>query len=955
MAKQRHKKATKAAVIGTAIAATVGVGLTPTVANAVSSNTYVIGFPDSLPIGDGNRLASDPDTIYQTILDSRDHNPLVGWGTGGVKLAPQWVQWYNPNLGGLDIGDIDLGNLSDLDWSELIGQIDPGELTDSDNDQYYTLPEWAQTGTEDVMVDNPAYREAFEAALAQVMLEDREAILTAQTIDVTISYTVPEPSWWTKEYDLWLFEASLESVFGHWTEQEIAGQSLGAPITTTVTIDNPFRGDPEALDHFLETGEYDGEYPVEIGLSDLGIDRPSWFPNSDWNSFTIDVGDIDYTLTHSMFGIPGLSWDERAEDLIDPSIPQQIPETRPVFGWVPGYWTTNTYGQWISPTGDIDVLQNLDIAALLSGDFDLSSLSGLSTRDLAYFLSGDLGFLAPVLNWTAYLQNVNLFAYGDGAIATGEAYQRFIDAIRSGEIQAGEPQTDGMYIVINPDGNQVIRLVNQENGDITDYPLPDDLVFPDAPEGEPSYVETPGGVIDITLLTMAMLRNPGRPNGGLYARFAPIYQELTGTNPVSPERTDVLYGLPADIIAKLANGDATGVDLDDLGDLQVILNDANGKPMVITIKADATWEYDLLSDAPVTANPIAWANALVSSMLAVTYGNELLGIATGQDGADVGFVGYTVPTGEYDAGSFYATLTTESLPLLAPSRLVAGLIGLATGEDVNTPVADALEPLLSLLVDTSYTDVVRNADGTWSRTLDQMHVPTLFGTHTLTREQSALLAGDLIRELGRGVGAEFTDVVTRVTNRVVTFLEDNNIEVPTEVKQAALKFGTDAGNAIKTVGSTLGDGVSTALGDIEARLPDERPAPTQEQPATGQRTAVQETAKDGIDGLDTASETEPTQDTAAKPDTEEKRESTAAKRVTKTQKSLTRAQERADKVNAKLKDGDLKGAAKQVRANVKNRVDRLKKDINNGLKKVQGKDKAKDTGGAKKNTDKDAD
>ncbi|CDP89586.1 MULTISPECIES: PE-PPE domain-containing protein [Mycolicibacterium] len=946
MGKHRHSKVTKAAVAGTAIAAAVGMGFTPTIANAVSSNTYFIGFPDWLPIGDGNTLDSNPNTVYQAILDAKDKDPLVGWGTGGVDLNPVWVQWYNPNLGGLSLGDINLGDLSPAELAELVSHIDLGEATNPNNDQYYTPRQWGQTGTKDVLVDNPAYQEAFEAALAQVMQEDRDAILAADKIDITLSYTVPQPSWWTEKKKILFVEYSLEGIFGSWASQKIGGQSLGQPISTTVTIDNPFKGDPAKLDQFLETGEYEGSYPVVVDPAQaLGLNRPSFIPASTWNSWfkPINIGDVDYSFDRTKFGLPGASWDERAEDIVDPTIPKQVPQTQPVFGWIPGGWTTNTFGQWVSPTNDITGLQDLDLGALLNGNFDLGALSGLTTRDLAYYLSGDLGFLAPVLNWTTYLQNINLIAYGDGAIATGEAYRRYLEAIKNGEIKAGEPQTDGRYLVIttDEDGNPVVKVVNHTTGDggideiITSYPLPDDLEFPNMPvdpvTGQPlypSYTEVPGGVIDVTLMTMALLRNPGRPNGGLYARFAPIYQELTGINPVSPERTDVLYGLPPDTITKLVNGDVSGVELGDLGDLLVVLNDADGKPMVITIKADATWEYDLLSDAPVNANPLAWANSVMSSMLVLTYGNELLGMATGETGSGVGMVAYTVPTGEYDAGSFYATLTTDSLPLLAPIRLVAGLLGTATGEDVNTPVADALEPVLKLLVNTSYTDVVRNADGTWTRTLDQMHVPTLFGTQTLTREQSALLAGDIIAELGKGVGAEYTDVVQRVTARVVKFLEDNDIQVPTEIKEAAAKLATEPGKAIQRVSRQIGDDVSKVLGGIEAKLPEAPAAPTQQQLAAGQ-SEVGKVARAVKDDVETAGE--------AAANAGEKVEADVAKRVTKTQKSLTHAQERAAKVADKLKQGDLKGAAKQVGENIKNRTDRLKKDINNGVDKLKGK------------------
>ncbi|MED5813825.1 PE-PPE domain-containing protein [Mycolicibacterium sp. 050232] len=910
MGKHRHSRATKAALAGTAIAAAVGMGLTPTMANAVSSNTYFIGFPEWLPIGDGNTLESNPNTIYEAILDSRDRNPLIGWGTGGVALNPQWVQWYNPNLGGLSLGDINLGDLSPTELANLLSHIDLGEATNPDNDQYYTPP-----------ATNPAWTLAFNNAKTGLLVTDKAAILAAPTIEYTLDLaTIPgtgiKAEWWKYVPDNIRYQ--------------------------TISVDNPFLDNEAALDAVLAGGTYEATYHFSqrVKIKD---------PIFGFTLFDKTISaDVPYKVDLAKVGLSGKNYDQLARDIVEAS---GIAET------IPGGWTTNTFGQWVSPTNDITGLQNLDLSGLLNGDFDLSALAGLSTRDLAYYLSGDLGFLAPLLNWTAYIQNVNLIAYGDGAIATGEAYRKFLEAVKSGEIKAGEPLTDGRYLVIDTDenGNPVLNVVNHSQGDgslteiITSYPLPGDLVFPNMPVDAngnpiyPSYTETPGGVIDITFLTMALLRNPGRANGGLYARFAPIYQELTGVNPVSPDREDVLpKGVDPNLIRNLLTGNSTNFSVNDLGQLQTILEGADGKPIVITLKADLTWEYDLLSDAPVTANPIAWANSAASSLLLVNLAGSLLNIDTTNPGSlPIGLAHYIAPD-----GTFYGTLTTDQLPLLAPARLVAGLLSAATGEDVNTPVADALEPVLKLLVNTSYTDVERNEDGTWTRTLDQMHVPTLFGTQTLTRHQAALLAGDIIAELGRGTGSEYTDVVQRVTARVVTFLEDNDIQVPTEIKEAAAKLATEPGKAIQKVSREIGDGVSKVLTTVDEALPEGPAAPTQQQLASGQREVgkalgqVKTGADEVVAQVNSVAEQTGLDKAAGEVENAGKKiQADVTKRVTKTQKSLTHAQERAGKVADKLKQGDLKGAAKQVGDNVKNRVDRLKKDINNGADKLKGKDK----------------
>lgn len=594
------------------------------------------------------------------------------------------------------------------------------------------------------------------------------------------------------------------------------------------------------------------------------------------------------------------------------------PKFNPASGTVTGRdWTQ---GQWVSP----------------------SSLDGIDLGALAAYTAGggDLtAALAPLVNWTAYLSNTNFIGYGDGAIAVGAGYQNFIDQARAGDLEAGPALTGPRKIVFADPNDPVTKDVTKAFVKVdaatyigiqtapgvwlllqplsaTDYPEATDL---------PTLDITPGGVIDVTLLTVNLLRNPGRPNGGLYSRFAPIYQEITGVNPVTPERQDVLpEGMEGLSLSDLS--------FDDLGNLVAVAESLDGQPIVLTIlKTDTTWEYDLLSDAPVTGSPVAWANSAMAALLPLTLGASLL------DGSGVGAKLYTAPD-----GTIYTTITQEQLPLLAPARLVAGLLSVATGEDVNTPVADALEPLLKLLVNTSYTDAVRNEDGSWTRTLDQMHVPTLFGTQTLTREQAALLAGDLLAELGRGVGSEYTDIVQRVTNRTVTFLEDNDIQVPTEIKTVAAKLATEPGKAIRTVSRQIGDDVSKVLTGIEAKLP-EGPAPLSQQQLdnlqrpVGKVLAAANDATGGVvfDGATAALNDPIGVVTKAGKDVE----TTVTKQVTKTQKSLTHAQERANKVADKVKQGDLKGAVKQVGENVKNRVDRVKKDINNGVKKVSGKDK----------------
>ncbi|OBF15646.1 hypothetical protein A5727_15145 [Mycobacterium sp. ACS4331] len=426
---------------------------------------------------------------------------------------------------------------------------------------------------------------------------------------------------------------------------------------------------------------------------------------------------------------------------------------------------------------------------------------------------------AALTNWTWYLQNVNLVGLGEGAIATGAAYQAFIDAVRAGDIEAGAPHTDPREISVpgqpsNPVYQEIregLYLQTPFGVDVPSWYMP--------PQGSPVYdIVKPGGVVDITLLSLILLRNPGRANGGLFARFAPIYEAVTGVNPVTPDRQDVLpIGVDPELITKILTGDVSDVDVQDLLDLlNALTNDGDGKKTIVTLKADVTWEYDLLSDAPATANPIAWANAIASSFLIA----NLVGL----DLNDLGGGGFIDPRD----GTIYYTLSAGQLPLLAPLRLPAQLLSVVTGQNINTPFSDAIEPFLRILTDIAYTDVVRNPDGTWDRTLDQFGNPALFGTRTLTKDQALYLPGDLIAALGRGVGDELTDVLTRVLGGVVQLLGAVGIQVPQQqVQQLGQLLGLP-GEAITTISRGIGNGVSDFLHAIGPVLP-ELPDPSQSE------------------------------------------------------------------------------------------------------------------------------
>ncbi len=170
----------------------------------------------------------------------------------------------------------------------------------------------------------------------------------------------------------------------------------------------------------------------------------------------------------------------------------------------------------------------------------------------------------------------------------------------------------------------------------------------------------------------------------------------------------------------------------------------------------------------------------------------------------------------------------------------AQALGLLTGQDINTPLADALEPMLKILVNIGYNDVVTPADlaanpalnalyDPYDRTLKQMHVPTLFGTETLTRAELARLPGDLIAALGGGIGNELTDINQRALVQFAAAASELGITIPGDVSAALAQAAPKPGVAITTFSHDVGQGVSEALANIESQLPPAPPAPTQAQ------------------------------------------------------------------------------------------------------------------------------
>lgn len=255
----------------------------------------------------------------------------------------------------------------------------------------------------------------------------------------------------------------------------------------------------------------------------------------------------------------------------------------------------------------------------------------------------------------------------------------------------------------------------------------------------------------LTILPMILLRNPGRANGGLFARFYP-QAGLLGIDTVTPDTE----------VTSSSNG--TGLSI-PIGNTGIVIGDAN----LIPIKVDGTVEYDPLSDVPAWPNPVSLANSL-AALAFPTY------ILRGVDAASITEVldGQLKPqiaaaladtSGPLALNLYLTVPVNNALPLLEPVRLPIDVINLFTGANLNNPIATAFEPFLTTLTNLGYTDVQRTVvDGVpvYDRTLDQGDVITPFGTLPSGIDWGQV-PGDLLVQLIAGVQKAISDGIVGST------------------------------------------------------------------------------------------------------------------------------------------------------------------------------------------------
>ncbi|ULN46583.1 PE-PPE domain-containing protein [Mycolicibacterium goodii] len=353
---------------------------------------------------------------------------------------------------------------------------------------------------------------------------------------------------------------------------------------------------------------------------------------------------------------------------------------------------------------------------------------------------------------------------------------------------------------------------------------------------------------------LIFFNNPSRPGGGLFALATPI-TNLFGLNLSTP---------PA---GSYTNGAANG------GEITKVLN---------TAILDISWAYNILSDAPTTLNPLAWANAAVGAVfltyllpstkpqnnilshvvpelalstidglktiLDVTGGQSLEMVPGWSDVVKVverlDLLGLGVDdvlkeianATKFPGTAHYITYDSGNLPLLEPFRLVPRLLSLIPGVHIPTPLTDSVEEALRMMINMAYQDVDPE---TLQRQYNMAGEQAYFYKNPLTPTQR-LAAQKLI----------FNTLIDGIVNNALT----PSKWTPTiPGLNLAPVFENDITLAVTAVLREIVEGIRTAVNPIFDR------AQTGLKPVTDALDAIEGQITDALDGVLKVDEPEPTE------------------------------------------------------------------------------------------------
>jgi hypothetical protein len=322
------------------------------------------------------------------------------------------------------------------------------------------------------------------------------------------------------------------------------------------------------------------------------------------------------------------------------------------------------------PAGALDVTQEVYTAGALLGLLPVLGIESVTIPLGNIDPVGDVNLTLdfnPVSGSTVDLYNtINALTFSRRSVLSS-TYDRVLGA------PADPP---GQFPAMAGSGGAAGNLVDAYRAQISS-------VNGNTPPGYTPFQAGAGNTTNATNELFLYLNNPLRPNGGVQARFGPILN---------------LFGVETTVPAAGVNT-STGIKLN-------------------AATLDLTWAYSPVADLPVTLNPFSWANSLLAALPTNLLGGVALkGVedttALGLNVAGVLGILNRLTLGVYgvpDGKAWYGTLLPNDLPILEPLRLPARLLNAVFGLDLGTPFADALQPALTILVNTGYSDVVTPAD-----------------------------------------------------------------------------------------------------------------------------------------------------------------------------------------------------------------------------------------------------
>jgi hypothetical protein len=259
------------------------------------------------------------------------------------------------------------------------------------------------------------------------------------------------------------------------------------------------------------------------------------------------------------------------------------------------------------------------------------------------------------------------------------------------------------------------------------------------PQVEADLPNQPGGTApgaepgsSVTIVPMILLRNPGRNDGGMAARFAPFFAIFgidTATNDFDVQTDGTAVLVPVKVDVAMQN--------DPLSDFAAwpnpvtLLNNAAAFAFPTYILRGS----DLTGVGPQTLNPLVanlvgnFASAIIGDGLtvdlpgalpdvdisrtaAILAANPLLSSALGGTfpGIDIAIPNGSTLEDRYEALNLYLTVENGAQPMLEPFRYPTDVLSVLTGQTITSPFADAVEPAITMLGNLGYTNVVQYGD-----------------------------------------------------------------------------------------------------------------------------------------------------------------------------------------------------------------------------------------------------